>query len=173
MSLQATSNPGYKGQLISLCFSLPEDIASIMQLESENNQFVSEYSRDRHLALLTDENCMHLSVKRNDNGKLVGLVLLFGLQDKNRVLEFRRIAINEKGSGYGREAIGIIKNICFKELKFHRLWLDVFDDNARAIGLYESEGFKMEGLLRENVRSKNAYRSQRIYSILESEYNNT
>lgn len=173
MSPKLHPNSEYNGTRISLRGTVPEDIPLIMQLESENSRFVGEYSREKHLELLDNENCLHLSIKRNDNGKLVGLVLLFGIQDVNRVLEFRRIAIGEKSAGYGREAIRIIKLICFKELKFHRLWLDVFDDNPRAIGLYESEGFKMEGLLRENHISDGGYRSQRIYSILESEYHKT
>jgi len=113
---------------------------------------------------------MHLSVVRKDTEQLVGLILLFGMGDRDKVLEFRRIAIQEKGAGLGREAIHIIKRICFEELKFHRLWLDVYDDNARAIGLYESEGFIQDGLLRENVRSGDGFRSQRIYSMLEQEY---
>ncbi len=157
------------GNKISLKKTVAGDIHRIIALEAENNQFVSEYSSEKHLDLLGDLNCMHLSIIRNDNKLLVGLALLFGVNDKDKVLEFRRIAIHEKGMGFGREAIQIIKRICFEELRFHRLWLDVFDDNSRAIGLYESEGFIMDGILRENVRSNDGYRSQRIYSILETD----
>lgn len=170
MSPQTTSYSEFKGPRLTLSKTVPEDVALIMKLESDNNQFVTEYSRERHMDILKDKNYMHLSIKRKNNGKLVGLVLLFGIQDVNRVLEFRRLAISEKGAGFGRETIRIIKHFCFEQLKFHRLWLDVFDDNQRAIGLYESESFIFEGLLRENHLSNGRYRSLRIYSILESEY---
>lgn len=63
-----------------------------------------------------------------------------------------------------------MKQICFEILGFHRLWLDVYDDNERAIKLYESEGFVKEGILRDNIRTESGYRSQRIYSMLENEY---
>lgn len=170
MSPLASPHLEFKGSRITLSKTVAEDMPLIMKMESDNNQFVTEYSREKHVDILEDKNYMHLSVKRNDNGKLVGLVLLFGIQDVNRVLEFRRLAISEKGAGFGRETIRIIKHYCFEQLKFHRLWLDVFDDNQRAIGLYESEGFVFEGLLRENHLSNGRFRSLRIYSILENEY---
>jgi len=170
MSPLASPHLEFKGSRITLSKTVAEDMPLIMKMESDNNQFVTEYSREKHMDILEDKNYMHLSVKRNDNGKLVGLVLLFGIQDVNRVLEFRRLAISEKGAGFGRETIRIIKHYCFEQLKFHRLWLDVFDDNQRAIGLYESEGFVFEGLLRENHLSNGRFRSLRIYSILENEY---
>ena len=97
-------------------------------------------------------------------------MILFGLSNPNKVLEFRRITINEKGLGFGREAIRLLKQLCFELFHFHRLWLDVYDDNERAINLYESEGFVKEGILRENIKSESGYRSQRIYSMLENEY---
>ncbi|MEO6902846.1 MAG: GNAT family protein [Bacteroidia bacterium] len=53
------------------------------------------------------------------------------------------------------------------------MWFDVYDDNDRAIKLYESEGFVKEGTLRDNVITKNGYRSQRIYSMIENEYKPT
>ena len=158
------------GEKVSLKRSSSGDIARIMKFEADNNHYVSQYSSEKHHLLLVDPNCMHLSVVRNDNEKLLGLVLLFGVGSKDKSLELRRIAISEKGAGYGREAIQIIKRICFEMLKFHSMWLDVFDDNTRAIALYESEGFVLDGLLRENVRYGDGFRSQRIYSILEQEY---
>jgi diamine N-acetyltransferase len=170
MSLPVISASVLTGKKISLKRSLPEDILRLMEIEADNNHYVSQYSSEKHHLLLNDPNYMHLSVVRKDTEQLVGLVLLFGMDDRDNVLEFRRIAIQEKGVGFGREAIHIIKRICFEELKFHRLWLDVYDDNARAIGLYESEGFILDGILRENVRLGDGFRSLRIYSVLEQEY---
>ena len=158
---------GNKIRLINTIFS---DIDKIMEFEKSNNQFVHQYSKDKHTALLEDKDCLHLSIKRLDNDKLVGHMIMFGLENDHRSLEFRRIAVDEKGLGFGREAIKLLKKICFEKLKFHRLWLDVYDDNEMAIKLYESEGFKYEGTLRDNIRTDRGYRSQRIYSMLENEY---
>jgi hypothetical protein len=40
------------------------------------------------------------------------------------------------------------------------------DGNTRAIKLYESEGFIKESVLRENTKTEQGFRSQRIYAML-------
>ncbi len=157
------------GKKIKLLNTLLSDIDKIIEFENSNEHFICLYPKEKHIDLLSDKNCLHLSIIRKDNNKLAGHIILFGLNN-NKSLEFRRITINQKGFGFGREALKLIKKLCFEHLEFHRLWLDVYDDNIRAIKLYESEGFVQEGLLRDNTKIENAYRSQRIYSILEDEY---
>lgn len=159
-----------EGQQIKLTKTLIEDIDEIIENERNNNNFVYEYSKEKHLEIINSENNYHISIRRIDNNDFVGHMILLGLDNPNQVLEFRRIAIKEKGMGFGREAIQLVKKLCFEQLKFHRLWLDVFADNLVAINLYETEGFIYEGTLRENVKTEYGYRSQRIYSILDKEY---
>ena len=158
------------GSKIRIINTVEADISKIIECEISNNQFVNNYDKEKHIELLNDSDCLHLSLRRLDNDKLVGHMLVFGLDGVNDSLELRRIAINEKGKGFGRDALQLLKRLCFKELKFHRLWLDVYDDNTRALSLYESEDFFQEGLLRDKFKTENGYRSQRVYSILESEY---
>ncbi|MGD8307670.1 MAG: GNAT family protein [Ignavibacteria bacterium] len=164
-------NVNLTGNKIRLVNTIVSDVSSIINFETSNDQFVHSYPKEKHLSLLKDSDCLHLSIRRLDDNDLVGHMILFGIDSVHKVLEFRRLAINEKGFGYGRDAVQLLKKLCFEKLKFHRLWFDVYDDNERAIGLYESEGFVQEALLRENIKSENGYRSQRIYSMLEDEYN--
>jgi len=159
------------GSRIKLVTSNLEDIETIIGFEKANSRFVCSYSAEKHKELIENDNDLHLSVRRLDNGNLIGHMLCFGLDNPNKVLEFRRFTIMEKGQGFGREALQLLKNLCFEQLKFHRLWLDVFDDNEVAIKLYESEGFFCEGTLRDSFISEGKYRSQKIYAMLEDEYN--
>lgn len=48
--------------------------------------------------------------------------------------------------------------------------LDVKSRNARALGLYRSEGFTEEGRLRECLVEADGFESLVIMSVLESEY---
>jgi diamine N-acetyltransferase len=48
--------------------------------------------------------------------------------------------------------------------------LDVKDYNSRAKSLYESEGFFVEGLLRDCYQSRGKFESYYILSMLENEY---
>lgn len=159
-----------KGKLIKLELTNKRDIELIIKFENQNSQFVHSYTKEKHLEYINGENCFHFSIRKIEDNKLIGHLIGFGKLDTNKSFEFRRISIAEKGKGYGREAIQLLKQLCFEQLKYHRLWLDVYDDNERAIHLYESEGFKKEGKLRDCIKTENGYRSLRIYSILEDEY---
>lgn len=154
---------------ISLVNTITEDIDIIIEFEKSNAKFVCSYSKEKHMELLSNDDCLHLSIRQIDNQQLVGHLILFGLKGDHSSLEFRRITVNKKGMGFGREAIKLLKYLCFEELKFHRLWLDVYDHNKRAIHLYESEGFILEGVLRDAVKFSLGYHSLRIYSMLDKE----
>jgi RimJ/RimL family protein N-acetyltransferase len=93
-----------------------------------------------------------------------------GIENKNHSIEFRRIAVVDRGKGYGREALRLVKKICFEKLKAHRLWLDVRFNNHRAQRLYKSEGFVEEGMLRECILFKDSYVSLIVMSMLVDEY---
>lgn len=150
------------------------DIDSIVLLEHdhENVPFIFPNSKEEHLNLMANKDIAHLVLK-SENNKLLGFVILAGLENENRSIEFRRIVINQKGKGFGRMTIKKIKKYCFEKLNCHRLWLDVLETNERARHLYESEGFQEEGKLRDCLLINGAFKSLVIMSILEKEYKNT
>jgi RimJ/RimL family protein N-acetyltransferase len=78
--------------------------------------------------------------------------------------------ITDKGKGYGRQALRLIKQLTFDHLLFHRLALDVKVHNARARSLYTCEGFVEEGILRDRLKSDQGYESLVLMSMLASEY---
>ena len=64
------------------------------------------------------------------------------------------IGIGEKdyrGKGYGTDAMKVLLAYAFTELNLHRVNLNVFDYNRRAIRSYEKAGFKYEGTERERI----------------------
>ena len=64
---------------------------------------------------------------------------------------FTFIGLGERdywGKGYGTDAMRIILRYAFTELNMHRVTLDVFDYNPRAIRSYEKAGFAEEGRMR-------------------------
>ena len=66
--------------------------------------------------------------------------------------------------------LGEVIRIAFDELSAHRLWLDVFEHNARARHLYESLGFVQEGVLREAFYRDGKHYSLILMSLLDREY---
>ena len=120
------------------------------------------WSRQQHLKALTDPDLAHLIVQRETR---VGYIILAGLLDPNQRIEFRRIVITEKGRGYGKAAIELVKELAFETYKAHRLWLDVKAQNDRARAVYKAAGFIVEGTLRECLHSENGYDSLVIMSM--------
>jgi RimJ/RimL family protein N-acetyltransferase len=51
--------------------------------------------------------------------------------------------------GYGTDAMEIILRYAFQELNLHRVSLDVFEYNPRAIRSYQKAGFQIEGRYRQ------------------------
>ena len=136
----------------------------------ENRRFVGQWTREQHREALSNPDLAHLVVESVEDGRPVGYVIMAGLLDADRSVEFRRVVITEKGKGYGREVLRAVMRMAFEELTAHRLWLDVREVNQRARRLYESEGFVTEGMLRECVSVEGGWESLVLMSLLEQEY---
>ncbi|MCC5912558.1 MAG: GNAT family N-acetyltransferase [Clostridiaceae bacterium] len=141
--------------------------------ETENAQYVGQWTKEQHRKVLLQEDILHLIVEEKDTNKAAGYIILAGLTKSSKSIEFMRIAINDKGKGFGRESLKGVKKIAFEELNAHRLWLDVKYKNHRAQNLYKSEGFIEEGVLRECILCNGSYESLVIMSLLKHEYTNT
>jgi RimJ/RimL family protein N-acetyltransferase len=148
------------------------DIETIIALErsDENAPHIRQWSRAMHVASISNPNVAHLAVRTGVDERIVGYVILVGLQDPDDSIEFKRLVIGDKGHGYGKSAVAIVKRLAFDELHAHRLWLEVIPSNTRAVGLYESAGFVHEGVHRESIRRGKDYDSLNVMSLLAREY---
>lgn len=157
---------------IVFCLSQQHNLDKIIDIESdkENSKFVYSWPKEKHTEVMESENWMHLTVKLKDSKKIIGYILLDGVKSEHETIELTRIVINEKEKGYGRQSLRLIKKLCFEKLGCHRLWMDMFDYNSRAIKLYESEGFVYEGILRDCKKIDGNYYSMRVMSMLRDEY---
>ncbi|MDO5301116.1 MAG: GNAT family N-acetyltransferase [Tissierellia bacterium] len=96
---------------------------------------------------------------------------LLGLMGNYRVYELRRLALarDYQGRGLGEAALILALKRAFEERDAHRLWLDVYEYNQRAIALYRKYLIH-EGILRHSDKRGDKYANQWIFSILEDEY---
>ena len=156
---------------IQMVYTEPSDIPFVVQAETEqeNAQYIGQWSFEQHTSALSDADTLHLLVKNMD-GENVGYVIIRGVESANDNIELMRIVITQKGAGYGKNAMLLIKKWCFEVRCAHRLWLDVRENNFRAQHVYQSQGFIREGVLRECVKVKDAYESLVLMSMLSHEY---
>lgn len=64
---------------------------------------------------------------------------------------------NEWGKGYAKEVSNLVIDYCFKTLKLRKITLGVIEKNERAINLYLSLKFKVEGKLIDQVKNNGIY----------------
>ena len=107
----------------------------------------------------------------NDEIKLIGRIVLCDIIEgwKGEIWRIYIGDLNERGKGYGEQAMRAIMKYCFDELKFERLYLDHYTGNP-ASNLYLKLGFKYEGILRKNCRKNGVLYDVHLMSILKDEY---
>jgi len=74
------------------------------------------------------------------------------------------------GKGYGTDALITFARFLFTQWNFHRISLDTWDDNIRAIKAYEKVGFKIEGRQREARFVLGNYHDAVLMGLLRNEF---
>jgi len=154
--------------------TVENDLNFVLQAENhqDNSAFVGQWTKQHHLDSLSNDDIAHFIIEIIADNSSVGYTILKGLTDLNQIIELKRLVITDKGKGYGRETLRLIKKLSFEQLKAHRLQLDVKEHNIRAKKLYESEGFIIEGCLRECFKNLDKWESLILMSMLRKEYFN-
>ena len=117
---------------------------------------ISTHAEERWLEGLLDRSDDYVfGVEALVEGKWrhVGNVGLHGIDRHHRRAEIG-IVIGEKdawGMGYGSEAMALMMRFAFHELGLHRIELEVFETNLRALKTYRALGFVEEGVRRESI----------------------
>ncbi|MEL6556312.1 MAG: GNAT family protein [Cyanobacteria bacterium J06621_11] len=146
------------------------DLSFVLDAErhADNAPYINQWSIAQHERAITSSDEGHFIAEKA--GTLMGYLIVAGLQDPHQALLLRRIVAVEKGQGYGRAMLKWVKSYTFEQLDYHRLWLDVVASNQRAQSLYLSEGFAVEGTLREAYKSQYGFEDMLILSLLRSEF---
>ena len=75
------------------------------------------------------------------------------------------------GKGYGYDAIILISNWSFKELKLEKINAGIYQSNVKSIKAFEKAGFKIEGILRDEVKLNSKRENVLRCGLLKSEFN--
>ena len=148
------------------------DLDFVLSVERDpvNLPSITPWERTQHDGAVRFPDFRHFIVEAGVGTQAVGFVILQGCRSQHRSVELKRIVLQAKGQGLGRACVRLLKRMAFRDLHAHRFWLDFKAHNERARALYDSEGFVVEGTLREAVRIDGSYDSLVVMSILEGEY---
>jgi RimJ/RimL family protein N-acetyltransferase len=118
-----------------------------------------------------DSSTVLLLICLKDTDEVIGDIALQDLDPINRNCNIR-IAIESEyqGKGYGSEAMPLMLDYGFGILNMHRIELEVFSYNTRALKMYEKLGFTQEGIQRDYLYYNHKYHDCIKMSILEDEF---
>lgn len=154
------------------------DYVASVEHDPANRPFITPWERTQHEGALRFADCRHFIIETGSNadsaGTRDGFVIVQGCRNPHRSIELKRLVLQRKGLGLGRQCVRLLKRMAFRDLHAHRCWLDVKSLNTRALQLYASEGFVEEGRLRESVRVSSqladGYDTLIVMSLLDREY---
>ncbi len=161
-----------EGARLRLRVAETDDLDFIMASEAdpENARFIVADSRETHAATLDAPGAVHFIVEKKASGEAAGFLMVLGLDSPHHELEWRRVIINERGQGYGQEAMALLTAWSFADHGAHRGWLDCKEHNARALRVYEAAGLRREGFFREAMLIDGRYESFVVLAMLDWEW---
>lgn len=92
---------------------------------------------------------LDLAIVEKDTGEFAGEIVLNDLDEPNESVSMRLwLGQDYRDRGYGSEALRLVIAYAFEVARLHRMALEVYAFNTRAIRAYERCGFEVEGRLR-------------------------
>jgi diamine N-acetyltransferase len=148
-----------------------EDIPAIMAFERipEFHAMVGTWSAEGYLRALNNPDVRCFVVAESDD-EPAGFATLRGIQSPHQNIELKRFVIARPGEGLGQRTLHALMTHVFQHLRAHRLWLDVFVTNPRAIHVYRKAGFQEDGVFREAICRDGEFHTLLLFSILDREY---
>ena len=156
------------------CAAWINDVEVTQHLSSEAMYPFSRLAEEEWLAAAvrrTGYDNLSLAIETLE-GRHIGSIGLHEARPNSRKASLG-IMIGDKehwSRGYGTDAILTLLRFVFEEMNLNRVWLEVHEDNARAIACYRRCGFVEEGRLRQDRYRGGRYLDTLVMGILVDEF---
>ncbi|WP_426430779.1 GNAT family N-acetyltransferase [Winogradskyella sp. HB-48] len=168
-----------KGEHIYLRALEPEDLDFVYEIENDTSLWAlsdtqTPYSRftlkqylENAQQDIFEAKQLRLAICTKDE-TTIGLIDVFDFDVKNKRAGIGILIKDEANryKGYGKEALDLLVNYCFKSLHLHQVYANVLETNGASLRLFEKNGFKRIGLKEDwsfdGQQFSNEYMLQRI-----------
>ena len=136
--------------------------------DRDYEEIVTEFIKDSQ-----DATKLLFTITKKPENKPIGRIVISNINDHYDSLDITRIYIADpenRGKGFGEEALRMVIEYSFINLHRERITLDHFTGNKPAANLYEKLGFKYEGVMRNAGKKNGRYIDLNLMSMLRSEY---
>jgi len=125
-------------------------------------------------AVLEDPATIMFSIHRLSDGELLGCCgfvythWVYRHADLSLYIGWQDAYIDDKG--YAKEACDLLLAYGFDQLALNKIWTEIYVFDKKKKALYDSLGFKVDGILREDYFYEGRFWDSYIISILASEW---
>ena len=119
------------------------DFISEVERDADNCPWVANWPLSWRIAKMGDPDFLQVIVERADNIP-IGFIIFRNMLQKETAVELKRIALADKGKGYGKETLYLAQKLAFEVFGTKRLFLHTKVDNLRAQSIYKATGFTPE-----------------------------
>lgn len=168
-----------KGENIFLRALEPEDLEFIHAVENDesiweisNTQtpyskfLIKQYLEQAHKDIFEVKQ-LRLVISSNDNESL-GLIDIFDFDFKNSRAGIGILVKdqNNRGKGYGSEALQLLSDYSFTHLGLHQLYCNISENNEASIKLFTNLGFEQIGLKKEWNYINGSFKNEYLFQLI-------
>lgn len=163
------------------------DAGELLKLEVKNKNFFQSFTGLRKDSFYTYEGQVERIKKAEvlrkedqdyffviclkDSGKVIGVIHLFEVMRGNLQSCWIGYFLDKEqnGKGYMSEAVQLVVNYAFQQLKIHRIEAGVMPHNIGSIKVLLKSGFHKEGLAKKNVKINGRWEDHQTLAIVNEE----
>lgn len=116
------------------------EFMSSVERDADNSPWVTNWPLGWRVAKFGDADFRQVIIERED-GMPIGFIIFRDMLNKENQVQLKRIAIIDKGKGYGKEALYLAQKLAFEVFGTKRLYLWTKEENLRAQSIYKATGF--------------------------------
>lgn len=168
-----------KGENIYLRALEPEDLEFIHTIENDEtiweiSNTITPYSKYLIKQYLEQAHKDIFEVKQlrlvisSYKEESLGMIDLFDFDFKNGRAGVGILVkeTNNRGKGYGYEALKLLTDYCFTHLDLHQLYCSISEENNASIKLFTNQGFEKIGLKKDWIHSDGSYKNEYLFQLI-------
>ncbi len=170
-----------KGKYIYLRALEPEDLEFIHRVENDESIWEISNTQTPYSKFLIKQYLEHahkdiFEVKQlrlvisNYENEPMGMIDLFDFDFKNSRAGVGVLVKepNQRGKGYGSEALKLLTDYSFTHLGLHQLYCNISEENEASITLFKKQGFKKIGLKRDWNLVNGFYKNEYVFQLIKN-----